>query len=498
MPGTLAEQAASGAVAAAGGREVSMASRFIRRSIAAGLLAVAATPGAARAGDSTVELGLAGAVRQALDANLDLAARRRSLEANREEIAVVRSALLPQIGVGARGQLLDDDRPDELRGNNRQESFLVAAGLSQVVYDEDAWAAFDIQKQVYAQQVQEFDSFRLGVVQDAADAFLALDRSRATLEILRRNRELTRRNLETSRARVAAGWSSDREVLRWESQLAGNDSAVRAAEARVLQARFELNRVRNRTPESAVVVQPVTVDEYGFVYSREAIAKAIAAPEQDRRLRDVLVRVGLARSPDLVALDAAIAAGERQLTADRRAFWVPSLSLAAGIDHLVNGGNQSGTNFHLTEWVVRGVLTYPVLEGGAKFAGLRQAREALASARTTRRAAALTIEQGIRSAFAQASGSYATIDFRRRELAAAQRSYSLVESSYVLGVASILDLLDAQSQLRNAELAAMNALYDFHRDLVAAERQIALYPFLAPPAEVEAIFDGVERELRQP
>jgi outer membrane protein TolC len=467
-----------------------------RRTIVVACLVVFATPWRSHAADPATELGLADTVRQALEANLELKARRRSLEADREEIDVVRSALLPQIEVGARGQVLDDDRSDDHRGNNRDESFLVAAGLNQVIYDEDTWAAFDIRKQTYAEQVQEFDSFQLGVVQDAAGAFLELDRSGLILEIQHNNRELTRRNLETSRVRIAAGWSSEREALRWESQLAGNDGAVRAAEVRLFQARFELNRVRNRPPESAVEIKPVTVDDYGFVYSREAIVDAIAAAKGERELRDFLVRVGLARSPEIAALDAAIAAAERQLTADRRAFWVPSLNLAAGVDHLVNGGNQPGADFNDTEWVVKGVLTYPLLEGGAKLASFRQARELVASARTSRRAAALTLEQGIRSSFAEASGSYANIGFRRRQLAAARRNYELVDSSYVLGVASILDLLDAQSQLLDAELAEVNALYDFHEDLVTAEKEIALYPFLEPPAEVEALLDGVERELR--
>jgi outer membrane protein TolC len=482
--------------------------RAVRSSTALWLFA-AAIPAVASADDteigSTNDTEIAGAadtgvslpeaVRQALESNLDLAARRRALEANREEIGVARSALLPQITIGARGQLIDDERSDSSRGNNREESFLVAAGLNQVLYDETHWANFSIQKHVYAQQAQEFDSLRLGVVQDAADAFLELDRSRAVLAIQRRNREVTRRNLETSRARIAAGWSSDREILRWESQLAGNNSDVRSAEVLVLQSRFELNRVRDRPPESLTSPLPATIDEYGFVYAHASIAEAIAAPEQDRRMRDYLTRVGLARSPDLAALDASIAAAERQLTANRRAFWVPSVSLAAGVDHLVNGGNEKGADFNETEWGVQGVLEFPLLEGGAKFAELRQARETLASSRTQRRATALSLEQSIRAAFAQASGSYANVDFAHRQVEAARRNYELVDASYVLGVASILDLLDAQNQLLTAELAAVNALYGFLEDLVSAERQLALFPFLEPPGDVESLLDGVRREL---
>ncbi len=466
--------------------------RSLRSSAALWLLAIS-LPVSAGAADT--ELGLAEAVRQALESNLDLAARRRALEADREEIGVVRSALLPQITTGARGQVLDDDRSDDARGNNREESFLVAAGLEQVLYDETDWANFSIQKQVYAQQVQEFDAFRLGVVQDAADAFLELDRSRAVLAIQRENREVTRRNLETTRARIAAGWSSERAILRWQSQLAANDGDVRSAEVLVLRSRFELNRVRNRPPESPASPLPATVDEYGFVYARAPVAEAIVAPEADRRMRDFLVRVGLARSPELAALDASIAAAERQLTANQRAFWVPSLSLAAGVDHLVNDGNQSGSSFNATEWGVQGLLEFPLLEGGAKFSLLRQARETLASLRTDRRATALSLEESIRATFAQASGSYANVDFARRQVEAARRNYELVDASYVLGVDSILDLLDAQNQLLTGELAAVNARYDFLEDLVAAERELALFPFLESPTDVESLLNGVEREL---
>jgi outer membrane protein len=450
----------------------------------------------ALAGAVDTEVSLSEVVRQALESNLDLVAQRQALEAKHEQIGVVRSALLPQITIGARGQVIDDKRADSARGNNREESFLAAASLNQVLYDETDWANFSIQKQAYTQQVQELESFQLGVVQDAADAFLELDRSRAMLAIQLQNREVTRRNLETSRARIAAGYSSDREILRWESQLAGNDSDVRSAEVLILQNRFELNRVRDRPPESPTSPLPATIDEYGFVYARESIVVAIAAPKQDRRMRDYLVRVGLARSPDLAALDASIAAAERQLTANKRAFWIPSLSLAAGVDHLVNGGNQAGANFNDTEWGVKGAIEFPLFQGGAKFAKLRQARETLAGSRTDKRATALSLEQSIRAAFAQASGSYANVDFARRQVEAARRDYELVDASYVLGVASILDLLDSQNQLLTAELGAMNNLYGFLENLVAAERQLAFFPFLEPPGDLEFLLDGVEQELR--
>ena len=90
---------------------------------------------------------------------------------------------------------------------------------------------------------------------------------------------------------------------------------------------------------------------------------------------------------------------------------------------------------------------------------------------------------------------FAAIVFARSQEAAARRGYELANESYVLGVASILSLLDAQSQLLDANEAVANARYDFLEALIEAEEQMALYPFLEPKPEMTALLDRVEREL---
>ena len=433
------------------------------------------------------------AVRQAIASNLDLAAQHRALAAARQEIGLARSPLLPQVDIGARAQILEDDRSDSAEGKIEEKSVAVGAGLSQVLYDEASWAGFEIEKYIYDGRVQQLESFRLAVVQDAAEAFLELDRTQRVLVIQQGNREVTRQNLETSRSRIAAGWSSERELLRWESQLAGNDTDVRKAQVFVLQNRFELNRVRSLPPESAVSPVPATIGDLGFVYAHDEIAEAIAEPDTDRQMRDFMVRRGLRRSPDLAALDASIAAAERQLTSNRRAFWVPTLTLGAGVDHLE--GRSEGKNFNDTTWDVTSELTFPLFRGGAKFVEAEQVREILSSLRVQRRAVAESVEQAIRAAFAQASGAFESVDFAKRQAAAARRNFELVDSSYTLGVASILDLLDAQSQLLAAELSLANAVSGFLEDTVTAERAMSFYAFLEPPSEVATLLDQLSQKL---
>jgi outer membrane protein TolC len=125
----------------------------------------------------SAKLGLRDAVRQAIDANLDLAARRRALAADREEIGVARSSLLPQIDLGAKSSYIDAERSHDGRGSVTRKSTTVGAELTQVLYDDESWAAFRIQESVYEGQSAEYEAFELGVAQDAATAFLELDRS---------------------------------------------------------------------------------------------------------------------------------------------------------------------------------------------------------------------------------------------------------------------------------------------------------------------------------
>jgi len=309
------------------------------------LLAIAlGAPLAASGADA--ELTLREAVRQTLASNLDLVAQEEQLAADREQVGLARSVLLPQAVGGAQGQIIDDDRADGKRGNVSQKSATVFAGVTQVLYDDESWAGYSIQKHVYEAQRYQFDEYRLGVISNAAGAFLNLERAEATVAIQEMNRELTRQNIETARQRVATGYSGERDVLRWQSQLASNDTAVVQARTGQLTSRFELNRLRDRAREEPVHTAESTLDVYGFIFARPEIAELLADEQAERRLRDFMVRVGLERSPVLEALRAATKAEERQLTASKRAFWAPTVDLGVGVNYLAakESGGGAPTN----------------------------------------------------------------------------------------------------------------------------------------------------------
>ena len=67
-----------------------------------------------------------------------------------------------------------------------------------------------------------------------------------------------------------------------------------------------------------------------------------------------------------------------------------------------NGRGLAGSSsYNETEVIVGAQVTFPLFEGGAKFAQLRQAREDLSSFRFQRRALAQSIDQAIQEYLAK-------------------------------------------------------------------------------------------------
>ena len=79
--------------------------------------------------------------------------------------------------------------------------------------------------------------------------------------------------------------------------------------------------------------------------------------------------------------------------------------------------------------------------------------------------------------------SYPSINLSRDAVDAARRNLQLVSDSYVQGIKSIIDLLDAQTQALNAELDAANAVYNFLIDFMGVERSIGSFVTFLPSEE---------------
>ena len=458
------------------------------------------------------ELNLCSAMEEAIDLNLDLRARDREVAAGAAEIGIARSFLLPQLAVAGTAVVIDRDRA-EVTGQS-ERFFAPSLTLTQVIYSEPTHANYRIQE--HLQQAREYDreSLRLDIAQEAATIYLDVLRSKTTERILRDNLELTRSNLELARAREAIGFSGAAEVYRWESQIAAARSAVITANAQRNQAEIALNRLLNRPLEEPFLTDEIGLEDPSLDYIRVGLRPYVSSPGYFDLFRDFIAERGLVQSPELNAFGAAIAAQERNLSASRRAFFVPDILFQAQVDRPFRAGASSsglgvldGVGALFPElsfsepddfnWTLALDLSIPLFTSGNRTGVRDRDVQELSRLRFEREALAQRIEQRIRSALHAAGASLAGIGLARDAAVATRNNLDLVTDAYSRGAVAILDLLDAQNASLVAEEAAANATYDFLIDVFEVARAGGRFYYLASPGERERLLEEVEAYYRE-
>jgi outer membrane protein TolC len=296
---------------------------------------------------------------------------------------------------------------------------------------------------------------------------------------------------------VSIGLASRAEEFRWESEIATSRQFVLRATARRRQAETNLNRLLNRPLEEPFLTVEADLSDPLLIVSDRRFFYYVDNPRNFSLFRDFLVAEGLDAAPELKRLNAAIAAQERVLVSSKRSFWLPTFSLEANVTEvLAEGGDgqrsDSITGLNNTDWSVGAFATFPLLEGGNKFATIKRASEELSGLRLEYQSTAEKIEERIRVAFDETGFSYPSIRLSREGAEAARKNFDLVTDQYVRGVVSIIDQLDAQNNALVANEDAQNAVYNFLIDLMNVQRATGKFDFFMSRQERDGWFLRLE------
>jgi outer membrane protein TolC len=456
-------------------------------------------------------LSLETAVRQAVQANLDLQVANRFVAAGQETVKEARSFLLPQVDALGDARIIDEGQAEAGGGNLPEQQVAGALVLHQLLYDEPTWANFSIQKDIQVGREETRTITALDVMFEAAVSYLNVLAAQTAARIQRQNLDLTRANLELARVRRDVGEARTSEVVRWENQIANDRRRVIDAFAQTQQTEIALNRVLHRPLEAAFRTEEPMLDDPQLLSSFARTFPYVNNPRFFEIFRDYMVQEGLEAAPELYLSDAQIRAQERQLTADQRAFWLPSFALRANVATVDRSGTGSdastidlggGQTITLPQdnnwsWEVGASASLPLFTGFGRTARQNRSREALAQLQLEREATAERIATRIRTSLYQSGASFANIDLAREAARAATRNYELILDAYREGVASILDVLDAQTESLNANLDAANSVYLYLIDLMEVQRSVGQFDFFLSPEGRRQWFDKLDAFFRE-
>jgi outer membrane protein TolC len=232
--------------------------------------------------------------------------------------------------------------------------------------------------------------------------------------------------VRSARRRVGAGTAAPLEITRAQAELVRRQSDLAGARAALDRARLAVGILLGREGPVKVAVPDV-----------EAAPDPDLAPEAD-----TLTAEALERRPELAAQRAQRGAAE----AGVRSAWArlaPQLSASGSIfraDVPYLTGKKDG-------WRVTVDLTWQLYDGGFRYGKLRQAEAQVAGAQAGVAAEQLAIRQEVQNALRDVSVAAEQLRLARAQLGLATDSAASIKRSFDVGIASSLDVIDANDRL---------------------------------------------------
>ncbi len=432
----------------------------------------------------------------AMAENLSARAARLELAAGGSEVEQARSLLYPQLSMDINQTSNNDDNTSVVAGAVAERSGSASLNMSQVIYNEGIRANLDIQESLQDARSADLQQILLDTVQEAVLAFLNALNAKTQSNVSRDTLNVNRSNLEQARDRVQVGSSSNADIYRWQTEVANARSDLLDADADLDIAREALNQLLNRPLGESFHLIPASLDDPTLIISDPRLLDLIENDAQFQQLGKMLLKTGLAASPEIAALSARIAAQTRSLKSQRSTRWSPEVTFTGSLsttyddsrsDPLSEQGNDN--------WGVGVNLSLPLYQGGAISERVSEEELTLGQLQLELENVHRSIEQNIRSQLHSAKASKLAINLSRDSASAAKKNLNLISDSYRQGAGTIIDLLDAQNASTSADLRAAQSVYLFLIDLMNLQRSVGSFDFFLDEHQRQTRINSITSNL---
>lgn len=448
------------------------------------------------------KITLKAAMELAAAQNIEVLIAREDEAIARGDVAIGRSALLPQIGFGANhGRTGISSRIDPQNTPNHSHKGTYGLELRQVLFNDEARSGLKAQRRTAISKQFDTMSIRYDAMESTALAYFDLLTAEALYSIEKANLRMTQDNLQLARLRQNIGSDAGTEVFRWEQDQARGRAALiqRDFERRNAMVEFSrligepretkwtsdewTNKSYDRALESGANSKPyrtVGAKEFGFLNS--ALSGMIKNNRDFNKFMSFIQFMAVENSPELIAFDEVLAAQGILLEQKQRRFYLPEVSGTLGLNRAISGSDLADTDGQ-NEVSAGFKLSFPLYEGGKRTADIEQQQASLRKLAAQRERAVQKIEQRALTAVYGIGAAHPNIRLSDVALTAARKNFKAVQEKYLVGAATILDLLDAQSSLLGQAQEDALASFSYMQQINSVQRSIAWFEFQKSAAE---------------
>jgi outer membrane protein TolC len=297
---------------------------------------------------------------------------------------------------------------------------------------------------------------------EVSQAFLATLGTTQVREASGRRFTFAGQNLEAARARFAAGLASVNDVTRAELEYATAEVGLTQVKGQVETSTLQLGHLLD-APEA--VRGPLVVPEF--------LIEAASAEAADS---EGLVGEALARRLDVGSLRS-LASAQRSLSRLPMLGWLPSVS-ASGRYSLTNEASFNNRNWN---WSIGATLSWSLFDGGARFGQSREQKALARLADLDLQAATRKVDVEVREALVSLSSQRASLRQASVAHEVAKKNATETTELYRQGLASALEVADANVSLFEAEVALVQERYGLGVAFLNLEAALGLDPFGKEP-----------------
>jgi len=292
----------------------------------------------------------------------------------------------------------------------------------------------------------DYEAIREDYLISIAGAYFDVLKAQKAVEIAEANlnRITTYRN--AARTRLKIGEVTKTAVLRAEGELSG--------------ALSERIRARNLLELTRAVLVRITGIPAGFVLKEEKYEEQIGTLDQ-------ALKKALVQRAELKSLEMQKKIADDQVRYAKGAYW-PQLGLTA----VYSGSDQHplGVTYNTDSQYVGASINFPFFEGGLRKAEVREAQAKLRQSELAYGDTVQSVTVEVQNAYLDLETQKGTLQFLGDQLSFARDNYDAVSRQFDFGLASSLDVLDANNLLLSSERQLADAVYSYQVAILKLER----------------------------
>ena len=306
------------------------------------------------------------------------------------------------------------------------------------------WKSISISNTQILANLESARASRLDLIDNVNKAYYALLLALSSRDVVKENYDIAKMNADIYEKQFKAGTASEYDVLRSSVQVKNIEPELLQADISVKQCQLQLKVLMGISTETEITPSTTLEDYRRDMYTYPSDADRSIDNNTSLKSLDIQGKI-LDKNIDL-----------------KKFAWIPTLGASFNLSWLALSNGSPFKNQEFNPYSTVGLsLSVPIISGGSKYYGLKQAQ-------VQRKELAIQREDLVNSLNMQVDLAIDNINREARQIATseegvkqAKKAHDIMQKSFEIGAASYLDLRDSELADTQAQLAYLQAIYNY-------------------------------------